>query len=176
MRWLSVFLLLLFILVGSVPIAEAHGVELSYSISTVLREADMVGADGDKHTMTLEVVQIDVEGKFEGGDPMSDGQVTVYAPDDPANAWLTGDCDDNGHFAFVPDMAKTGVWEIQVREAGHGGWLRIDIQDSLLEADVEVSSEGGFHTSQIVVMAGSVVWGFVGTGLFFMGRRRREVE
>ncbi len=174
MRWMVLSLLLLLMVAGSVPRVQAHGVELGYSVNTTMIEADVAMEDDDERPMTLEAVQILIEGKFESGDPMSEGQVTVYSPDDPANPWLSGACNEEGHFAFVPDMSKRGIWEVQVREAGHGGWLRIDVQGSLLDAEVEVSSEGGFHTSQIVLMAGSVVWGFIGTGLFVMGLRKQE--
>jgi nickel transport protein len=93
----------------------------------------------------------------------------VYAPDDPSTPWLTGVCDDEGRFSFVPDTSKPGMWDVQVRQAGHGDIVHIPVGE-----DAAVSgSTGGYTTLQIVLMALCVVWGSVGTALYFSRRKRR---
>jgi nickel transport protein len=104
---------------------------------------------------------------YDTGEPLAGGQVTVYAPDDPTAPWLTGACDDEGRFVFTPDPDKPGTWDVQVRQAGHGDIVHIPIG-----AGVTSSGGGGFSPAQIVLMAACVVWGFVGTALFFSRRNR----
>jgi nickel transport protein len=149
-------------------------------------------------------IEIELEAKFDSGEPMKEGQVSIYTPDDPVNVWLEGKCDDEGKFIFTPDLTRQGIWEIQVRLAGHGDWLRIDIQPELLSvgltqiideninpkimaslqgidqekltstvrtSDDDDNNSSGYSTGQIILMAGSVIWGFVGTTLFFSRKR-----
>jgi len=98
---------------------------------------------------------------------MAGAQVTVYAPDDPSTPWLTGICDDEGCFSFIPDTSKPGTWDIQVRQAGHGDIVHIPIG----EGSAATGSTGGYTVLQIVLMAICVVWGSVGTTLYFLRRR-----
>ncbi len=131
----------------SLPTAVyAHGVNIKYT-----------------STLTVEIVA-----KFDGGDPMSDAQVAVYAPNSPDdNPWMVGQCDEDGRFSFTPDVSIPGTWEIQVRSEGHGDWIKIDIA----EGAVTGGSSSGLSTGQIILMSACVIWGLVGTALYF--RRRR---
>jgi nickel transport protein len=97
---------------------------------------------------------------------MAGGQVTVYAPDDPSQPWLTGVCDDEGRFTFTPDPEIPGTWDVQVRQAGHGDMVHIPIG-----AEGATAASTSVSTLQIVLMAAATVWGFVGTALFFSRRR-----
>ncbi|HOL17660.1 MAG TPA: carboxypeptidase regulatory-like domain-containing protein [Bacillota bacterium] len=125
--------------------AAAHGVELSY-----------------------ETVQgIEITARYDSGEPMAGGQVTVYAPDNPADPWLTGTCDDAGKFFFTPDPEQPGWWEVQVRLAGHGDLIRIETG-----AGGGPAADGtGFTTLQKLVMVLAVAWGLAGTALFFSRRK-----
>jgi len=139
---LSLFIYLLLFVAGS---AYAHGVELEYNIS--------------------EAVQ--VTARFDSGTPMADAQVAVFAPGNPAEPWLIGICDSEGRFLFVPDPALPGLWEIQVRQAGHGGLLRVEVAEGALTQ----STAGGFSSTQKAVMTAAVIWGLIGTAFFFSRRR-----
>jgi len=77
--------------------ALAHGAKIEYTLSTA----------------------VELVATYDTGEPLAGGQVTVYAPDDPATPWLTGVCDDEGRFVFTPDPGKAGSWDVQVRQAGH---------------------------------------------------------
>ena len=125
--------------------AAAHGVELSYD-----------ARDG-----------IEVTARYDSGDPMADAQVTIYEPGELSEPWLTGTCDEAGKFFFVPDPSLPGTWEVRVRQAGHGGLIRIEVE----EGSIESGGSTGFTTLQKVVMALTVVWGCIGTALYF--RRRK---
>ena len=127
------------------PVA-AHGAKIEY---------DMVG-----HEITITAA-------YDSGEPMAGAQVTVYAPDNPSTPWLTGTCDDNGRFSFSADATKPGSWAVQVRQAGHGDIVHIPVGEI---AD-GTGDSGGFTTLQIVIMSACVIWGFIGTALFFARRK-----
>jgi nickel transport protein len=96
---------------------------------------------------------------------MQDAQVNVFAPDDPQTPWMNGNTDQNGRFIFSPDPTIPGTWDVQVRQAGHGGILHINLEDGAL-----TSNTTGFSRLQIVLMGACALWGFLGTGLFFYRR------
>jgi nickel transport protein len=85
---------------------------------------------------------------------------------DPSTPWLTGTCDEEGRFSFTPDPSKPGTWDVQVRHAGHGDMVHIVIG----KEGVTAQGDSGFNPLQIVLMGICVVWGFVGTALFFSRR------
>ncbi len=125
--------------------AYAHGVNIEYTTS----------------------VEIEIIAKYDTGEPMAGAQVVVYAPDDPSTPWLTGVCDDEGRFSFTPDTSKSGMWDVQVRKAGHGDIVHIPVG-----VEAEAGGISGYTTLQIGLMAACVVWGSVGTALYFWRRRR----
>jgi nickel transport protein len=125
-----------------------------------------VHAHGAKIEYTVDVV-IEIVAAYDSGEPMAGAQVVIYAPDDPTNPWLTGVCDDEGHFRFVPDTSKPGTWDVQVRQAGHGDIVHIPIG----EGSAGDGGAGGYTPLQIILMAACVIWGAVGTSLYFWRRR-----
>lgn len=230
-------LLLLGVLVVPQQTTQAHGVNITYQIHVNLIEintsvlgplqiqpietrADETDATDNAASYPVQLhvtsplememgvtVEVEIMAAFDTGDPMSEGQVSVYTPNDPINPWLVGDCDENGHFTFSPDLNQAGVWEIQVRQAGHGEWLKININDILAQEGLtkifsgyispridtalqgiatenitttvqSTQSEGddsSYSTGQILLMSGSVIWGFIGTALFF-SRKSKQPE
>ncbi|MFC2033092.1 carboxypeptidase-like regulatory domain-containing protein [Chloroflexota bacterium] len=124
--------------------AYAHGAKIEYTVG-----------------MTVEIFAA-----YNSGEPMAGAQVTVYAPNDPSTPWLTSFCDDEGRFSFTPDTAMTGTWDIQVRQAGHGDIIHIPIGTASAG-----TSSGGSTPLQIVLMAVCVVWGSIGTALYFSRRK-----
>ncbi|MGQ9626923.1 MAG: carboxypeptidase regulatory-like domain-containing protein [Anaerolineae bacterium] len=142
------FIVFLLLLVFALPASSfAHGVRIGYKVATT----------------------IEVTASYDDGRPMAGGQVAIYAPDDPSKPWLTGTCDENGKFTFTPDPAKPGTWDVQVRQAGHGDILHIPIG----EGKGAMAGSTGYTPLQIALMSACVVWGFLGTALFFS---RREVN
>ncbi len=144
MKWRLILPLALLLALGLTARAFAHGARIEYTIS----------------------MAIEICAAYDTGEPMAGGQVTVYAPDDPSTPWLTGVCDEEGRFTFVPDPSKPGTWDVQVRQSGHGDMVHIPIGEG-----VAMTGSTGYTTLQIVLMGVSVVWGFVGTALFFSRRR-----
>lgn len=146
MKWRLVTILFVFLLaLGPSATALAHGVELEYKTGVV----------------------VEILAAYDNGEPMSGAQIKVYAPDEPSIPWLTGVCNENGCFTFTPDPSTPGTWSVQVSYMGHGGMLHIPI----IGEGVVGAAGNGYTTLQLALMAGCVVWGFIGTALFFSKRR-----
>jgi len=143
-RFIAGFIVTVALLMALPLPAYAHGAKIEYTIG-----------------MTVEIVAT-----YDSGEPMAEAQVTVYAPDDPSTPWMTGVCDDEGRFSFTPDTTITGTWDVQVRQAGHGDIVHIPIG-----ADSTSDGSGGYTPLQIALMAVCVIWGSIGTALYFSRRR-----
>ncbi len=149
MKWKAMLLFVSLFLLFAVGEALAHGAKIEYTVS----------------------MAVELQATYDTGEPLAGGQVTVYAPGDPSTPWLTGVCDEEGRFIFTPDPNRPGTWDVQVRQAGHGDIVHIPIGEG-----VATSGGGGFTPAQIALMAVSVVWGFVGTALFFSHKRTTPPE
>ncbi|MBW4654024.1 MAG: carboxypeptidase-like regulatory domain-containing protein [Kaiparowitsia implicata GSE-PSE-MK54-09C] len=149
---------------------------------------------------------IAITAQYDTGDPMAQAQVAVFSPDDPQTPWLTGTTDDEGNFIFAPDPDQPGFWDVQVRQAGHGQIVSIEVPDvassanaapdSSAAANPEPAAEDQAESAatgdestptdapvaarpsaeptplQRGLMLTSVVWGFVGTALFFLRNKQ----
>lgn len=111
---------------------------------------------------------ITVQARYDTGQPMADAQITVYAPDNPTRPWLTGIGDAEGRFSFVPDPDLPGTWSVQGRHAGHGAMIHIPVNP---EQPEQISGQQGYTAGQRALMAACVLWGCIGTALFFSRRR-----
>jgi len=123
-------------------------------------------AHGSKIEYVVDMM-IEIVATYDSGEPMSGAQVVVYAPDDISTPWLTGICDDEGRYSFKPDTSMTGTYDVQVRQAGHGDIVHIPVGDG----GTMSGSSGGYSTGQIALMSVCVIWGFIGTGLYFLRRK-----
>lgn len=103
---------------------------------------------------------VEIKATYDSGEPMANAQITVYAPDDPATPWLQGTADELGRFMFTPDVV--GYWQVKVRQAGHGEIVSISIGDRGQKSPLST-----VNPLQKLAIAGAVIWGFVGTALFF---------
>ena len=124
--------------------ALAHGAKIEYAIN----------------------IAVEIVASYDSGDPMGEAQVTVYAPNDLSNPWLTGTTDEEGRFTFIPDPDIPGTWDVQVRQAGHGDIVHIPVGEGMA-----TTGSTGFSWLQIVLMSACVIWGFVGTALYFSRRK-----
>ena len=89
------FAVLCLSLVSGVPRAMAHGTE-----SLVVEGA------------------VAIKAVYDDQSPMAFCDVSVFAPGESTEPFLTGASDANGHFAFVPD--RMGTWSLQVDDGmGH---------------------------------------------------------
>jgi len=156
-RWLSVggkWTLPVLVGVGVAGLAErslAHGVVMQYNTTQA----------------------ISIQAKYDSGEPFANAQVIVYAPDSDT-PWTKGTTDNNGMFTFTPDQSKPGTWQVKVRSAGHGDVANIPVGETTISETqnlAAVSSNAGYTPLQKGVMAAAVIWGCVGTALFFLRRK-----
>ena len=119
-----------------------------------------------------EVQAVTITAYYDTGEPMAGAQVSIFAPDDPAQTWQTGMTDSAGRFLFVPDD-RPGRWAVQVRQAGHGaiGYVSRGA-DGAAQAEMTMAATGGLTWAQRLLMLACVIWGCVGTALFFRPARR----
>lgn len=123
-----------------------------------------------------QVRAIEVRANYDSGDPLSEAQIKIYAPDNPKEAWLTGTTQADGTFVFVPD--QPGAWAAQVRKAGHGDITTIQVASSQQENAQASTWQGGntYTPLQKGLMAAVGIWGFVGTALFFSRKKSAQKE
>ncbi len=120
---------------------------------------------GHAAIVEAEAIQaVRVEGRFESGEPMAGAQVTVYAPANPAMPWMLGHTDADGVFLFVPDD-QPGRWAVQLRQAGHGGIAYLE--RTAAAAVLSTAPATTPSPVQKTVMAACVIWGCIGTALYF---------
>nr|WP_242411938.1 DUF4198 domain-containing protein [Cyanobacterium sp. IPPAS B-1200] len=128
---------------------------------------------------------ISVVAQYDTGEPMSNAQVIVHAPNNTDKPYLRGVADENGNFSFTPDENIAGNWTVRVTTAGHGSIINIPMESTsqtMMSGDTSINSNGNTNssqnsrqnqgqsspnTAQRLLMAVSGVWGFVGTALFF---------
>lgn len=72
-----------------------------------------------------QVTAVEIVAYYSTGEPMSDCQVQVFAPDDRSAPWRTGRCDAQGNYRFVPDLSKRGRWTVRVESPGHSNFIDI---------------------------------------------------
>ncbi len=125
---------------------------------------------------TAEVQAVTVTAYYDTGEPMAGAQVSIFAPDDPAQPWQTGVTDTAGRFLFLPDD-RPGQWAVQVRQAGHGAIGYVERgSDGIVQVAMTPAAAGGLGWAQRLLMLACVVWGCVGTALYFRpARRARQV-
>ncbi len=110
--------------------------------------------------------------KYHDGGPARNVAVKVFAPGNDKAEYQSGKTDRNGTFSFLADAA--GEWKIRVNYGvGNGITIKAPIGDTMLRARPD---EGHGHGRAIpwwqqLLMAASIVWGFMGFFFFFQNRK-----
>jgi nickel transport protein len=139
LSWLALGLLLS-------PPAWGHGVEASWRA----------------------VPTFEIQARYDSGEPMRFARVTVFAPTNPTLPWQEGETDGEGRFWLQPDPELKGLWQVRIRQAGHGGVVNVPVGEEGMQAEgIPRPSSPGFGPLQRGVMAACVIWGCLGTALFF---------
>lgn len=100
---------------------------------------------------------------FHSGVPLGDARVLIFAPGETKKYQETRS-DRRGIVTFSPD--RTGTWILQVREkSGHGMRINLPVKEGMIPEKTE--NTGSLSSLQKTVMALSIIWGLVGTALFF---------
>jgi len=135
----SLLFCIFFLFILAAPIS-AHGAHLKYTSET-----------------TYTIVAF-----YDNGEVMSEAQVEVFSPDDQAIPSVVGVTNQKGEYIFTPDPEKIGTWDIQIRKAGHGAIIPIEVGDGSA-----TTATTGYSLVQMSIMIASVVWGLIGTALYF---------
>jgi len=142
LRWIAMVLFLL---------CTMHGVGFSH---------------GTKYEI-LPVQSIQIRALFESGEVMAGARVLVFRPEETvaSDTLLT---DQEGVFSFTPH--KAGIWVFQVRQKdGHGMRINLPVTEDLLPD--RSAQNAGPDVVQKSIMALCVLWGLIGTALFFKRRK-----
>jgi len=167
-KWYLATVLVFLLLASAATSAFAHGVNISYQVN----------------------LEVEIVAEYATGEPMSGAQVTVFAPDAATSPWSVGACDVEGRFTFMPDPLKTGTWVVQVRSNGHSRRVYIPIGVEGATSGVGTTLAGsaaiyppqsgtaseparGHSVFQTVLPVVGMLWGLLGTVLFFRRKRKK---
>ena len=155
MKWQFVIPLVFLSLLSLQGKANPHGVKIQHQVTQAIK----------------------INAVYHTGSPLANAPVKVYAPNAPNKVWLKGITDEEGNFIFAPDDSQPGYWEIKVRQAGHGELVtvpfKVDKSEDYPKKNINnsdyhlASTSRDYNPLQIGLMIGCVMWGFVGTALFF---------
>ncbi len=129
----------------------------------------------------------EIEAVYDSGDPMVKAQVSVFGSENPQVPVETGITDEQGRWVWIAD--QPGNWTFQVRQAGHGGLADLEVfaqgegvdllsPDGVIAEDSASSQALAAHQTRGSaaspmprwIAIGSIVWGAIGTALFFSRR------
>lgn len=121
-------------------------------------------AHGVKYDI-LEATPIALQASYDSGQPIPHAKVLVYAPGKSESDHESAS-DGNGVFCFLPD--KAGEWKIEMSDRlGHGIRVSLNIDKDLNVEDLKEESKATLGLKQKLIMAFCVIWGALGTALFF---------
>lgn len=136
----------------------------------------LLSGPATSHAAFVDVAPVDavsVTARYDTGEPMANAQVTVFAPDNPAQPWAIAQTDAAGRYVFVP-ADQSGQWAIQVRQAGHGAMRYLEVgTDAAVSLSAPPAAASGLSLMQRLLMVACVGWGSVGTALYFRRSTRR---
>jgi nickel transport protein len=110
---------------------------------------------------------IGVKFSYDGLSPMKNAIVKIYSPDNYDAPSLTSRSNEQGIVFFLPD--KKGEWIIMAKDDG-GHTTRVNIP--VTENMIAKSSGSSLSYLQKIIIAVCVIWGLIGTGLFFSIKRK----
>lgn len=129
----------------------------------------------------------EIKAIYDTGEAAKNAQVAIYPPGDAVEPQISGFTDAEGRFWFATPQA--GEWEVQVLQAGHGDRISVSVSpqaqpepaaqeaspspspkaERLGQSDIaSQTSRSNYTPLQKALMIGAIVWGCVGTALFFM--------
>ena len=142
----------------------------SFAVSLILSAAVLLPSFLHAHGAHHEVIKngaIGVKISLHSGAPWRDARVKIFAPGETATHFETVS-DPRGMITFFPH--KPGTWILQVRgKDGHAMRINLKVDDKMIP--VVTPPEGVFTGGQKALMALAIVWGLIGTALFFNRRK-----
>lgn len=121
------------------------------------------------HGINAEILSgnvIAVKFSYDGGAAMKNAAVKIFAPDNYEHPSISAATNEQGMVYFVP--TKKGEWILMAKDDG-GHIKRVNIPVD--ESKIAQSSSHDLTYLQKIIIAICVVWGFIGTALFFKSRK-----
>ena len=114
---------------------------------------------------------VGIKAYFSLDEPLAQTSVLIFAPDQTEATFETS-TDHKGVVCIAPD--RPGIWIVQVRGAGgHGVRVDVKVDESMIITASPEQSSGELSFLQKALIILCVVWGLVGTALFFKTRIKR---
>lgn len=119
----------------------------------------MTWAHGVSYEMIETSPSVTFKSGFSSGEPITYGEVLIYAPDNAEVEFQNGRTDKNGAFSFLPDRA--GIWKVEVN-GGMGHKLIFDV-------DITELNEKGLtaHKKKNPLQASMTIRVLLGISLIF---------
>ncbi len=154
MKRLLFALVMCLALAGFPAQAEAHQVETFYTLDN----------------------QLEFQSLFSSGEPFAGATVTIHAPNNPDEAWMTTTTDGEGRFSFLPDEAIPGDWEVAIEDAdnlSHADYWTVPVGDKGIVYDgISLDSTEDVHYRAATAMMPLAV--SIGGALAWLGFTRRR--
>ncbi|WP_035986940.1 carboxypeptidase-like regulatory domain-containing protein [Leptolyngbya sp. KIOST-1] len=153
MKRLIVALVMCLALVGFPTQASAHQVETFYTLGN----------------------QLEFQSQFSTGEPFVGATVSVFAPNNPDQPWLSTTTDDKGRFSFLPDESIPGNWEVAIEDdtLSHADYWTVPVGDKGIVYDaISLDSTEDVHYRAATAFMPLVM--SIGGALLWLGFTRRR--
>lgn len=118
--------------------------------------------------------QLEFQSLFSTGEAFAGATVSIYAPNNPDEPWMTTTTDDEGRFAFLPDANIPGNWEVAIEEEGHADYWTVPVgaQGVVFDGIVLESTADLHYASSLAIAPVALALG-AGAGWTALRKRRR---
>ena len=141
--------------------------KLSFAVLFILISIISVFAHGTDYEVYTNGI-VGIKAMYDTGVVMENSSVLIFAPNE-ADVFIETVTDKNGFVCFKPD--RPGTWILQVRGDGvHGMRINLNIDENMLIMKEEDNSA---EYVQKIIMAICVVFGLIGTALFFKTKKEK---
>ena len=119
--------------------------------------------------------QLEFQSQFSSGEPFAGATVTIYAPNNPDEPWMTTTTDSEGRFSWLPDESIPGDWEVAIEDANqsHADYWTVPVGDKGIIYDgISFNSTEDVHYRAAGAMMPTVI--SIGGALAWLGFTRRR--
>ncbi len=109
---------------------------------------------------------IGVKFSYDGVSPMKNAVVKIFSPDNYDAPAISTQSNEQGVVYFLPN--KKGEWIMMAKDDG-GHTTRVNIP--VTENMIAKSTGNSLSYLQKIIIAVCVIWGFIGTALFFKSKK-----
>lgn len=111
---------------------------------------------------------------YSSGEPLTGATVQIYAPNNPEQPWKEITADAEGRFAFTPDPAIPGDWEVIIRQDGHGDIWTVPVDEAGIEFDkigLDTSSDVHYAAAPLAVVGVGAIATITATAVWALRRQ-----